>query len=560
MSRRAMLVLLMLITFAVLGRSVFGEFTFFDDHFTISTNPRLNPPTWDTLVHYWDPRNTEYGLYVPMTYTVWAFIASIARVSGDFPGQWTLNPWMFHAANLFVHSISVLMVFAILRTLIRHQTGAMLGAILFAIHPLQVESVAWMSGLKDVLGSMFALIALWCYVQFALSDAGVNLCTNHDSTEEGEPLTANARYGFYAAGAFFLILGMLSKPSVMTLPVIAGCIDRLLLRRSWRDAIVSAGIWQIVIMPLMWIAQFAQPATGVPQSPLWARPLIAFDSIAFYIGKLILPMHLAVDYGRTAQRVIDSGVMWWTMLVPLALGAVVLLARKDLKEALPAFLVFIIAPLPTLGFKTLLFSLYSTVSDHYVYLAMLGPALLTAALVKKYGRNATVVASLVLCVLTVMSFRQTAVWRSDFTLFRHALSVNPASFLAASNLGSAYANAGENEESLRIFEQGIQADPEHFQTQLGYGLALIRMGRSDEGIEWCDEAMQTKSRQPPEIRGNLISPLYAIAQTLMVHGHRDEAMRFIRIAAQTMPDSPQVKQLIDELNRSPATTQPPSKP
>jgi tetratricopeptide (TPR) repeat protein len=547
MNRRLIMVILLLVTFAVLGRCVWGEFSLLDDVFTIANNPRLNPPGWETLAHYWDPRNPEYSLYVPVTYTVWAGVAAIARVQSTAPAQWTLNPWMFHAANLFVHSLSVLMVFAVLRRLLRNNLGAMFGALVFAIHPLQVESVAWMSGLKDVLSGFWGLLAIWCYVQFA------DERDPSPSEDDEEPLSPNARWAFYAMGLFCLILGMLSKPAAMTVPLVACVIDRFILRRSWRDSIVYPGVWQLIVMPIMWIAQLTQPATGVPRAPLWARPLVVLDSITFYVGKLILPFNLAVDYGRIPQRLIDSGIIWWTILVPIALAIVIIVLRKDVREIVASSLIFILAPLPTLGLVTLLFSYMSTVADHYLYLAMLGPALLVGGLIVRFGKPAVWAASTALLVFAYLSFNQAGRWQNDGVLFSHTLSVNPASFLAASNLGTVYYDTAKFDEALIAYEQGVRANPDHFQSRLGYGLSLIRVGRVDEGRDECDMALDIKASLPKEIRGDLLQPLYAISEALMSQGRKEDAIPYMRMAIQAMPDSTQARQLLQELENLAAT-------
>jgi len=552
MNRRLILVLLLVATFAVLGRCVWGEFTTLDDTFTVANNPRLNPPTGETLAYYWDPRHPEFSLYIPMTYTVWAGVAVLARVPDVVPGQWVLNPWMFHAANLLIHSLSVLLVFAILRQLVRSNLAAMLGAMLFAIHPLQVESVAWISGLKDVLSGFFAVAAIWCYVNFADEREAV---PSRSEEESDTPLSPNARWGFYAAGLAMLILGMLSKPAAMTVPLVAGVIDRFVLRRSWRDAIVWPGLWQIIVLPIMWIAQFSQPAIGVAKSPLWARPLIVLDSITFYVGKLILPFNLAVDYGRIPQKLIDGGFLWWTMLVPVALAIVVIVLRKDVRELIPSSLIFILAPLPTLGLVTLLYSHISTVADHYLYFAMLGPALLTAGLVVEFGRSAVSVIGVALVIFAFLSFKQAGRWQNDIALFSHTLSVNPASFLSASNLGTAYYNAGDYSQALETFDRGVRAYPEHFQSRLGRAMALIRTGNVDDGLDEAYAAMDIKAKLPKEVRGDLIGPLYAIAEALMSQNRREEAIGFMRIAIRTMPDSTQARQLMLELDKQAATTQ-----
>src|SRR5688572_10582352 len=142
--------LLAILTIVVFGRIVAHDFTYWDDSGTIHHNPRLNPPTVEKVLWYWG--HSELGLYIPVTYTVWGILASAARL--DAPDEFgiALNPWLFHAASLIVHVGSVLVVFRIVRRVIggegEHEVrpygdaASFAGALLFAIHPFQTETVA----------------------------------------------------------------------------------------------------------------------------------------------------------------------------------------------------------------------------------------------------------------------------------------------------------------------------------------------------------------------------------------------------------------------------------
>src|SRR5437870_8564095 len=156
--------LLALITIIVFWRVATNDFTYWDDLGTIHHNPRLNPPTVQNLLWYWG--HSELGLYIPVTYTVWGVLAAEARL--DEPDEFgiALDPSPFHETSLIVHVGSVLLVFAILRRVSGRDGPSFVGALLFAIHPLQTEAVAWASGLKDVLFGFFALLAIWEYLRF----------------------------------------------------------------------------------------------------------------------------------------------------------------------------------------------------------------------------------------------------------------------------------------------------------------------------------------------------------------------------------------------------------
>ena len=154
--QRFLLPLLLLLTLIVFARVVACDFTNWDDRANIASNPRFNPPTWDALQHHW--AHTEMDIYMPMTRTVWAGIATVGRLpQADPDGIW-LNPYLFHGVNLLVHLLSVAIVFQLLQLLVPNPTAAFFGAAVFAVHPVMVEPVAWVSGLKDVLcGAAFVI-------------------------------------------------------------------------------------------------------------------------------------------------------------------------------------------------------------------------------------------------------------------------------------------------------------------------------------------------------------------------------------------------------------------
>src|SRR5262245_17535649 len=150
-----------------MGRMCSHEFIDWDDNMTITGNARMNPPTLATLKYYWT--HGEYGLYIPGTYTVWAGLSAIARTAEEDTRGIRLNPLVFHTANVLLHATAALAAFALLIRLCRGDTGAngrtatqgsplpaFIGAALFAVHPLQVESVGWISGMKDVLCGLFS--------------------------------------------------------------------------------------------------------------------------------------------------------------------------------------------------------------------------------------------------------------------------------------------------------------------------------------------------------------------------------------------------------------------
>ena len=270
---------------------------------------------------------------------------------------------MYHGASLLLHLISVLVVFRILRVLCGQVWPACAGAMLFAVHPVQVETVAWTSGGKDLLFAMFSVCAIHQYVMFARIKAGL----------------AQGRAGVYfGTGLAALLLALISKPTAVAVPVIVAAIDWLIIRREWRRVAVSAGIWAAVVLPFAVMARIFQTTWRVPPVPWYHKPFIAADALAFYLGKLVWPSGLAPDYGRNPGEVIQMwGGVWMHVIwiVPAAVGLWVWRGRNARPWIAAGAVVFLAVLMPVLGFTPFMFQYTSTVADHYVYLAMFGPAL-----------------------------------------------------------------------------------------------------------------------------------------------------------------------------------------
>jgi tetratricopeptide (TPR) repeat protein len=445
----------------VLARVVGHGFLAWDDLVNTVRNPHVNPPSLEGTLFFW--RHAYADLYVPATFTIWALLARI-----------TFHPWIFHAASVLAHAASAAAAFRLLRRLVASDLAAAAGALLFALHPVQVEPVAWMSGLKDVLCGLFSLLALGAYVDFARASSG-----------EGGKWKS-----FFAASALFL-LALLSKPSAVAVPLLAGSIDVLLLRR--RPAQVARDLMPWAALSVAWslLARSAQPAAGVAVPAFASRFLVAGDSLAFYLGKLVWPAALAPDYGRDPVSVLEGGR---AALVALAAAAAALLLLRSNREAPRdlgvALVLFAAGVAPVLGFLPFDFQRYSTVADHYLYLSMIGPGFLLARRLARPARPALLAAGVLLLLLGARSVDQAGEWRDDETLWRHTLAVNRRSWLAHDNLGQALESKGRRSEAIAEYEQAIALHPGDARTQFNLGAALDALDRTAEALPHLEAAVR----------------------------------------------------------------------
>ncbi len=428
--------LLVLACAAVFGETGRHGFVRWDDEINVYQNPYLNPVTPAHLAHFWFSAGMGQGadtVYRPVVYTAYALIARVARTAPYTTDSQmaTLDARPFHAANLLLHALNVLLVFGLLRRLTQRDWAAGAGALLFAVHPLQVESVAWVTGLTDLLGAFFSLLALGEHVRFRES--------------------GRRRHRALAALWFLLALG--SNPSAATLPLVALAVDHWLLGRTWREGVRALAWWLPLAGAMILVTRHAEPVTALAVVvPLPARPLIAGDALAVGMAHLVWPVSLALDYGRSPHAVLGGGWAWLTGLVPLALAALVWRSRPWLKAAAA---VYVLALLPSLGLIPFRFQAYSTVADRYSYFALLGPALALAGTLAFLPRRLPARPRLALgtacaggfLMLGLTSALQVTFWQNSFALFGHAVEVNPRSWVSHFDLGSLLADSGHAGEA-----------------------------------------------------------------------------------------------------------------
>ena len=516
------MIILVFITVAVFWPVIDHQFLAYDDSVDVYKNPYLQARSWDNLMHFW--RYPYEGLYTPLTYTLYALAAWTPALLTANPTEVVVpDPRLFHSLNLLLHLLSVLTVWRILVLILRHrrltgpgtniegkslplQWAACGGALLFAIHPIQVEPVAWVAGFKDVLFGLLSLVAIWHYLRYV--DIKMQPSTDR-------PPHTRLHYGL-ATAAF--VLALLAKPTAVVLPLIVWLLAAWCWRCSWRDQIAGLSVWVIIALAWGLLTRWVQPGTVlVFEPPVWARPLIAGDAVSFYLYKLVLPLGLGPDYGRSPQVLLEHGWMFITGLVPFALAGWLGFKRKKLSWLVTAAGVFVISLLPVLGLISFGFQHYSTVADRYVYLAMLGPALALAwGLTLPKKKLAATCGAIVLGLFLLRSAWQIPYWHDTVTFFEHALQVNANSFLAHNNLGFVLAEQGQDVEAIDHLKEALRLEPESSITHLNLGSALERQGKSEEAIHHYNEALR-------------IVPTYARAHTnlgvaLAKQGQYDEAI------------------------------------
>lgn len=454
------------------------DFVVLDDDRMVYANPLYNPVTPAHLLQLWEHSYQE--VYRPLAYTYWAVIAGLARFPTPVPvfggGATSLNPHAFHLASLLLHLINTVLVFSLLRLLVRQHWAAAGGALVFALHPAQVEGVAWISAMHGLLCGTFSLLALRQYLTFAAV-----------RKQDG-------RWGrrSYLLATLFFLLALLSKPEAVAIPLAAWVLAQWYADLPRRDYVRTLGPWLAVA--LLWIPITTSPETGRSASlflPFWERFLVAGDTVAFYLYKLFLPINLSVDYGRSPSFVLGHSWGYLTWLIPFALGVAVWRLRKRrpwLAVSAGLFLTFL---LPTLGFVPSVFQHYSTAADRYLYLALLGPSLAVAHFLTRHrGRLVLLTFAGIIVLWASLSFAQVETWDNGATVLEQALSVNPDIGPEQDNYGLLLAHQGRLPEATMHLQQAIRLGANDLTTRSTLALLLVKQGRTAEATDQLLEAVR----------------------------------------------------------------------
>lgn len=441
---------------AVFWPVVRSEFLRWDDWDTVANNPTFNPVSLKKVGQTWT--QSRMSLYAPMTYTVWGIAAAISpRHAPDDEGI-TLDPHLFHSINLVLHCISALVAFLALREMFRADWAALVGALFFALHPVQVEPVAWMSGMKDVLCGCFALVAIWQYVVF----------TKQSTLKAGIP--------HYVIAFVFFILAMLAKPAAVTLPLVLMMIDWIILRRDWEQIGLSLLPMALVTVPIVVIGLIYQPAATTQYIPLMQRPFVAGDAIAFYLLKIIWPWRLTTDYGRNPPWLIGQGALMYqtTLLAAVVIGLSVAWFKKFPVLAC-GIGVLLAAVLPVLGFLPFEFQYYSTVADHYLYLAIFGVGIIVSgAMLRWRTREMQIGAAIILLLFAVRSFTQIAHWRNMQTLTQHVVSIDPQSLAGYRAEAFMRSRKGDYVGAIELYQESLKNRPDDVETHYNFANMLLK--------------------------------------------------------------------------------------
>jgi protein O-mannosyl-transferase len=433
---------------------------------------------------------------------------------------WGPRPFGYHLDNVLLHVINALLVVALLRLL--GVPGAWLAGFLFALHPVNVESVAWVSERKNVLSAAFYLAAALAYLRFAPPGGGLG--------ERGR-----RRYYLLFLGTF--LAALLSKSVTATLPA------ALLLVPYWKRGRLARRDVTPLSLPLamgvaaglvtVWLEAHHVGAVGGSWDLAPAeRILVAGRALWFYLGSLAWPVDLAFIYPRWKLDPASARQLLYPVAAVAVLAGLFWERRRIGRGPLVAALFFAGTLVPALGFFNVYPFRFSFVADHFQYLACLGPLALAgaagAAVVARWPRPATAVAAVVLSVLGLLSWQRAHAFADEETLWRDTLRRNPGAWMAHLNLGALLDRSGRVDEAYRHYALALQAKPDLAGGWNNLGEAAERLGRPEEALEDFAKAL----RLDP---GNVDATMNR-ANALFAMGRLDEAAAGYRRVVELRPD------------------------
>jgi protein O-mannosyl-transferase len=444
-----------------------------DDDLYVTQNDLLT--TADGLRRIWFSLDSP-SQYFPLTYTSFRLEYAL----------WGLHPAGYHWVNILLHAVNALLVWRLLQAL--RVPGAWLAAALFALHPVQVESVAWISERKNVLMGCFFLLALLAWTRFV-------------------EVSSRQNWRYYWLALAFYALALFSKTTACTLPAALLLILWLKKKRiDWRSL---AQIAPFVVLGIgmglvtLWWERYHQGTLGEAFGiGLPERFLVASRALWFYAGKLLWPANLVFSYPRWSVSAVNPIDYIW-LLVTAAGATLIYLARHRLGRGPEVAALYFAATLaPVLGFIMLYTFRYSFVADHYQYLASIGPlALVAAGITRAFDRAGKkrwllegALCAVLLALLGLLSWRQSAMYSDWDTLWATTVSRNPNSWMAHNNRAIGLARKGAFPEAITHFEKALELNPNHGEAHYNLANALLQVDREEEAIAHYERALQINPR------------------------------------------------------------------
>jgi protein O-mannosyl-transferase len=481
---------------------------------------------YDDYLYVTDNRHVQGGL--TLRGFAWAFTTNHAGnwhpltwLSHMLDWQlWAANAGAHHLVNVLFHIANTLLLFGVLRRMTASPWRSALVAGFFALHPLHVESVAWVAERKDVLSTCFGMLTMWAYVRyvetlkvhgsrFTVQGSALHASVSAEALAKAERFTLNA---FYGLALLFFTLGLMAKPMVVTLPFVLLLLDYWPLGRTqWakpaagesvkappsqllKEKLPFFALAAVSCVVTYWAQRGGGTVVSLARLPPGMRVANALLSYVGYMGKAFWPMGLAVFYPLQV-RLPAAAVMGAGIVLVGMTAAVIGRARRE-----PWFVTgwfwYVGTLVPVIGLVQVG---GQSMADRYTYVPLIGLLMMLCWSVpgRAMGRQTVkvitcIAAGAVLAVCAALSRVQVGYWKDSETLFRHALDVTRDNWLAHYSLGVALGQAGKHEDAIEHYEQVLRIKPNYVAAHYNLAGTLARLGRVPEAMGHWEQVLRIK--------------------------------------------------------------------
>jgi tetratricopeptide (TPR) repeat protein len=473
--KTAVCICLVLAVWVVFGQTLRHEFVNYDDQVYVYENPRVTGGLTPGGV-VWMFTHYDCNFYHPLT------MISL-MMDHNFYG---LKPGGYHLTNVLIHATTAILLFLVLHQMTATLWRSAMVAMLFAIHPLNAESVAWVAERKEVLGGFFFVLMLAAYVYYVRAKS-------------------IARYLWVV---LLFALGLMAKPSVVTLPFVLLLLDYWPLQRIPGFGFQFSSWWRLIVekIPLFILSGVAsvvaiyaqgEVVVGTDISPLAMRLCNAVLSYVTYLRQVFWPVGLVnlYPYPLEASLPVMKAAMAFLLLAGISLVALWL--RKKSPYFVIGWLWFLGVLVPMIGIVQI--GLLFTHGDRFMYLPQIGFYLLVvwgmAGLFARWRRQPFLPGSIAILVIVALAWRahrQTSYWRTSETLWRHTLACTAGNYAAHYNLGSMLADAGQTDEAVQHLKEALKINPTFVKAHVRYANVLLDQGETNAAIAHLQTAVQIK--------------------------------------------------------------------